>query len=242
MRKTKIPWVIRLLIVIIVLEIGASSVMNLFAEPNNVVIATEATTEVVIEPVVQENAIPVVGIATVPVVEETVEAKLEVDEDEVYLMAQLMTAETGGASEMAGLDIELEKLEMLLVGKTAQNREKSNSYDFKDVNTLEDVISQSGQYPETWEKIQNEIQPTELALETARQLLEGSITEFSVTYQGEVLEFVFDGEVTEIFKTEEGKKIFVGDDIYWQTGFVPNWGGTEVMFETEWHVYSREET
>lgn len=130
-----------------------------------------------------------------------------------------------------------------LSGETSfLHREKSNSYDFKDVNTLEDVISQSGQYPETWEKIQNEIQPTELALETARQLLEGSITEFSVTYQGEVLEFVFDGEVTEIFKTEEGKKIFVGDDIYWQTGFVPNWGGTEVMFETEWHVYSREET
>ena len=38
---------------------------------------------------------------------------------------------------------------------------------------------------------------------------------------------------------ENPEEILVGDDVLWQTGFIPNWGTTEVAFQTEWHYYSR---
>lgn len=107
----------------------------------------------------------------------------DTDDFDMYLLAQICYAEAGGAS----LD------EMSKVGQVVLNRINSQYWEFKDCKTLLDVVTQEGQYPETWNKIRNGLVPSENAIKVAQGLLNGDI------HSG------------------------LSDNVLWQTGFVPSW-------------------
>lgn len=100
-----------------------------------------------------------------------------------YVLAQALYSEAGGVG----------KKEMALVGEVILNRVKTTYWEFSTVHTIEQVLSQKGQYPTTWWKIQNGLEPSEDAMEVAKNLLLGT-EELSLT-----------------------------EDTYWQTGFYPTW-------------------
>jgi hypothetical protein len=106
--------------------------------------------------------------------------------------------------------------EMAYCGQVMLNRVQSDIYDFKDVNDLESVLAQPNQYPETLEKIKSGIVPCEDAKKVAHMLLSGETIFYS------------DGNTIKVFT----------DDILWQTVFEPSWN-VEVVFETEYHYYSK---
>lgn len=106
-----------------------------------------------------------------------------------YLLAQIITAETGGVSDD----------EMAKVGQVVLNRVNSKYWEFKDYNTIYEVLTQKGQYPETYKKIVNGLKPSEEAEKISRELIEGKINSG------------------------------LSEDVLWQTGFVPKFNVKVVL-------------
>ena len=115
-----------------------------------------------------------------------------------YLLAQVIYAEAGGVS----------KEEMGLVGEVYLNRLTTTYWEFAKVNTLIDVLAQSGQYPDTYRKIRNGLVPSEDAMEVAKTMLIGE-------YEN-----------------------VLPDDCYWQTGFYPTWSVKVIYISDCGHHYS----
>lgn len=120
---------------------------------------------------------------------------------EEYLLAQLVYAEAGICGE----------LEMAKAGKVALNRVHSDYYEFANVHNLMQVLSQEGQYPTTWKRIQNGIQPSAEAIKIAQELLSNNID------------------------------VGFASNVLWQTGFDPIAKGLNVWIvdQTEYHYYSK---
>ena len=120
---------------------------------------------------------------------------------EIYLFAQILYCEAGGES----------KEEMARVGQVVLNRMNTNYWEFKNIDTFYEVVTQSGQYPETWAKIRRGITPSQDAIKVAEGLVNGTINSG------------------------------LGEDVYWQTGFVPDWNA-RVILKTRcdggYHYYS----
>ena len=114
-------------------------------------------------------------------VQQQEEQQKKADEYNQYLLAQIITAETGGEAED----------EMAKVGQVVLNRVNSKYWEFKDYNTIYQVLTQKGQYPETYQKIVEGLKPSEKAMEIAKKLLKGEI------------------------------KSGLSKDVLWQTGFIP---------------------
>ena len=122
-------------------------------------------------------------------------------EEDIYLFAQILYCEAGGES----------KEEMARVGQVVLNRINTDYWEFEDVNTFYEVVTQKGQYPETWAKIRRGIKPSEDAIEVAEGLVNGTI--------------------------DSG----LGEDVYWQTGFVPDWNARVILktrCDNGYHYYS----
>lgn len=100
-----------------------------------------------------------------------------------YLLAQILYCEAGGVG----------KEEMELVGEVVLNRLVTTYWEFAKLHTLWDVLNQANQYPDTLRKIEGEIEPSEAAMEVAKELLLGM---------------------------NEDK---LPDNCFWQTGFYPTW-------------------
>ena len=95
----------------------------------------------------------------------------DVTEDEIELLAKLITAEVGGADEEASY----------LCGSVVINRMNSEKFP----NTLEEVIYQKGQYQCSWNGALNK-DYTDLSWEIAEELLlYGTTVDPSVVYQSE---------------------------------------------------------
>ena len=108
-------------------------------------------------------------------------SNIEYPYEDEYLLAQLMFCEAGGC----------DKSEMARCGQVVLNRVTSNLPDFANCNSIRDVITQKGQYPQTWAKIVRGIKPSDEALEVSHGLLEGTL--------------------------DSG----LSEDVLWQTGFIP---------------------
>ena len=80
---------------------------------------------------------------------------------------------------------------MAKVGQVVLNRVNSKYWEFKDYNTIYQVLTQKGQYPETYQNIVEGLKPSEKAMEIAKKLLKGEI------------------------------KSGLSKDVLWQTGFIP---------------------
>ena len=65
--------------------------------------------------------------------------------EEEYLLAQILDCEAGGTHDMN---------ELLCVGWVVLKRIESNCNDFRSVNSIREVLTQSGQYPATYNAIQ----------------------------------------------------------------------------------------
>lgn len=100
-----------------------------------------------------------------------------------YLVAQALYSEAGGVS------IE----EMCLVCEVIFNRVRTTYWEFEYSDSIFKVLSQSGQYPTTWSKIQRGLVPSEDAMEAARMMLLGE------------------------------RENRLPEDTLWQTGFYPPW-------------------
>ncbi|MGN1299179.1 MAG: hypothetical protein ACI4UE_04270 [Candidatus Scatovivens sp.] len=125
---------------------------------------------------------------TKKVVESTTTTKKAVREknytdSDVYLLAQILFCEAGGCGNS----------EMAKVGQVVLNRKNTDYWEFKDCDTIYDVVSQKNSYPQTLKKIKNGIVPSEAAKQVAKGLLDGSI--------------------------DSG----LSKDVLWQTGFKPSW-------------------
>jgi hypothetical protein len=95
----------------------------------------------------------------------------DVTEDEIELLAKLITAEVGGVDEEASY----------LCGSVVINRMNSEKFP----NTLEEVIYQKGQYQCSWNGALNK-DYTDLSWEIAEELLtEGTIIPDNVVWQSE---------------------------------------------------------
>ena len=81
-----------------------------------------------------------------------------------WLLAQIAECEAGGYGDIN---------ELLYICMVVVNRTKSNSRDFINVNTVEEVLTQKGQYPTTYRKIRNGVIPSLLSLEAAHRVLSG---------------------------------------------------------------------
>ena len=115
-----------------------------------------------------------------------------------YLLAQIIFCEAGIC----------DRSEMAKVGKVVLNRVKSNHSDFKNCNTIKEVLYQKGQYhSNTLNQIRNNVKPSATALEVAKGLINGT------------------------------EKSGLSDNVLWQTGFKPDWN-VKVVCETKWHYYS----
>ena len=130
------------------------------------------------------------------------------DENE-YLLACIIDCEAGGTHDLN---------ELLLVGWTVLCRRNSNCRDFRDVNTINEVLSQRNQYPETYRKIQNGHGATEQCLLAAHILL-------TTPYL--------------LAQDQNGSWYILGTDMLFQTGFHPTWNVYEIL-QTRYHVYSGE--
>ena len=122
-------------------------------------------------------------------------------DEEIYLFAQIIYCEAGAES----------KAEMARVGQVVLNRMNTDYWEFEDVDTFYEVVTQKGQYPETWAKIKDGIVPSKAAMEVAKGLINGTI--------------------------DSG----LSDDVYWQTGFVPTWNAKVVFkskIRSGYHYYS----
>ena len=86
-------------------------------------------------------------------------------ESDKYLLAQIVYAEAGGCN----------KAEMAKVGQVVLNRVRTKHDDFKNCNTIREVLNQKGQYPQTVRKINNGIKPSQDAIEVAEGLLSGTL-------------------------------------------------------------------
>ena len=173
---------------------------------------TEATTEATTEPTtkrVEETTTKVVekttkketvtAIAAPNVREKSSNGKYS--EKDIYLFAQILYCEAGGES----------KAEMARVGQVVLNRMNTDYWEFAKCKTINQVLRQSGQYPETVAKIDRGIKPSQAAMEVARGLLNGTI--------------------------DSG----LGEDVYWQTGFVPDWNARVILktpCDSGYHYYS----
>jgi hypothetical protein len=124
-----------------------------------------------------------------------------------YLLAQAIHCEAGGTGDLN---------EMMYCGKVMLNRMISNASDFKNVTTLEEVLNQSNQYPETIAKIRSGIVPCDEAKEAAHRILCGE---------------------TLYYQDKDGVSRVFGEDVLWQTGFFPSWN-VDVIFQSEYHYYS----
>lgn len=91
--------------------------------------------------------------------------------DETYLLAQIVYCEAGGQG----------KAEMSYVGSVVINRARTDYYDFRNVDTIREVLYQgygtsAQQYAEeTINKIEDGIEPSEDATEVAEGLIDGTI-------------------------------------------------------------------
>lgn len=118
-------------------------------------------------------------------------------DDDVYLLAQVLTCEAGTESrhqeyvyeDGALTEVPLHKAEMARVCQVVINRINSSNFP----NSLESVVSARGQYPWTWRKIRQGKKPTADAIETAENILnghwvpyfgEGQDKLYSTVYQG----------------------------------------------------------
>lgn len=99
-------------------------------------------------------------------------------DDDIYFIAQVITCEAGteyqGKTEWVYeegvlIEVPLHKSEMARVALVVINRVNSENFP----NTLNKVVSASGQYPLTWSKIRSGKKPTEDAMEVARNILSG---------------------------------------------------------------------
>ena len=106
----------------------------------------------------------------------------EYSPEDAYLLAQMIYCEAGGC----------DREEMARVGTVILNRVKTDFSDFTNCNTIYEVLIQENQYPETFNKIQNGIVPSEDAIEVSNGLISGEI--------------------------DSG----LSEDVLWQTGFEPN--------------------
>lgn len=166
-------------------------------------VITDITSESIAEPVT-EITTEIVKETTTKVVEETTKKEVvsvkvtapkvrtksasQFSDEEIYLFAQILYCEAGGAS----------KNEMARVGQVVLNRMYTDYWEFEDVNTFYEVLTQNGQYPETWAKIRNGIVPSDDAIEVAEGLLDGTI--------------------------DSG----LSENVFWQTGFIPDWNAEVV--------------
>lgn len=126
-------------------------------------------------------------------------------DDDVYLLAQILYCEAGGVG----------KEEMGRVGQVVINRMTTDYREFRKNNSIYDVVTQSGQYPQTWKRIKGGVKPSQDALDVARGLLDGS--------------FIPDFGDAQNYITE----------ILWQTGFKPKWSCTVVYTSSCGHYYSK---
>ena len=160
--------------------------------------AVEKTTIKVVEETTAKKEVVTVK-ATAPKVR--AKSGSEYTDEEIYLFAQILYCEAGGES----------KEEMARVGQVVLNRINTDYWEFEDVNTFYEVVTQKGQYPETWAKIRRGITPSQDALEVAEGLVNGTI--------------------------DSG----LGEDVYWQTGFVPDWNARVILktkCDNGYHYYS----
>jgi len=173
-------------------------------------LTTEGTTVITTKKAIEETTTKVVEettakkeVVTVKATAPKVRAKSgsEYTDEEIYLFAQILYCEAGGES----------KEEMARVGQVVLNRMNTDYWEFEDVNTFYEVVTQKGQYPETWAKIKNGIVPSEDAIEVAEGLVNGTV--------------------------DSG----LGEDVYWQTGFVPDWNARVILktkCDNGYHYYS----
>lgn len=144
-----------------------------------------------------------------------------------YQYAQAMTCEAGGVGIA----------EMARCGEVMINRTITTYWEFANQRNLTSVLSAPGQYPGTWQKIQNGITPSNKALAIAEAMLVGSCDiekYFSLEEYAELKE-------EEKLMLAEYKDQFP-DNTYWQTGFYPPWA-VIVIYESYcgngyWHYYS----
>ena len=114
-----------------------------------------------------------------------------------YLLAQIMSAE----AESVGF------WEMLLVGEVVIYRIVTTYWEFEPYcTTLKGVVSQPGQYPDTYRKIQNGLVPSEVAMEAAKMIL------------------------------LDEHEFLLPDGCLWQTGFYPSWNVEVVRYPGEWEL------
>ena len=93
------------------------------------------------------------------------ESKSKYTDKEIYLFAQILYCEAGGAN----------KAEMARVGQVVLNRLNTDYWEFKNCDTFYDVLVQENQYPETLAKIRNGIIPSKDAMAVAKGLIKGTI-------------------------------------------------------------------
>lgn len=167
-----------------------------FVEETTTEVVEEKTTEIETTTEVEETTKEVVTVAATPNLR--AEAGRKYSDADVYLLAQILYCEAGGVS----------RAEMARVGKVVLNRVNTDYHEFANCNTINQVLRQPGQYPETVAKIDNGIKPSQDALEVAEGLLSGTI------------------QVSEL-----------SEDVLWQTGFVPDWQ-VRVVYQSGCHYYS----
>lgn len=90
----------------------------------------------------------------------------EISEDDHYLLAQILTAETGGEDEE----------EMFRVGTVFLNRINTTYWEFEKCTDFKSTLLLPGAYPVTAIKIQNGLAPTEKSLEISTRLIAGERT------------------------------------------------------------------
>lgn len=99
--------------------------------------------------------------------------------------------------------------EMARVGQVVLNRINTDYKEFTCCIDIPSTLYHSGAYPDTVKKIENGLEPSQEALQVAEGLLNGTI------------------------------QSNIGEDVYWQTGFVPEWE-VEIVYVSEWgHYYSK---
>lgn len=117
-----------------------------------------------------------------------------------YLLAQIGECEAGGSTIN----------EIMYTQKTALNRVEKRGM------SLEAVVSERGQYPQTWRKIKRGIVPGPKALEGAHRLLCGETLYYYDAY---------------------GNLQVFDDDIIYQSGRLVK--GTNLVFRSKLHVFSK---
>ena len=110
-------------------------------------------------------------------------------------------------AEGCSSNVDEELAEMVRVGKVLLNRILTDYYEYQNVTDIISAVTPKDQYPGSLARIQSGYVPRDEILQVAEALLNGEV----------------DAEF--------------GEDVYWQTGFVPGWN-CHVVYTSPWHYYS----